>query len=472
MTAAQQTGLAVFLAVLGIAGVVFGYVQYRGLQDEPDDAEPTPPTPHHRLGLAYALAGVASIVAGIVLAVPLVTGAYAPVAAPGPAPAAQKPRPEPNLIPNDSVEKSDESGDPVAWRTDEWGDHDATYEYAMPGRTGSRSFIVRMTKHTDGDAKWRHEPRPVTPGDYYQYTDFYISDVITHVAVAFWDSSGNVSFKALKDAPASRVWSIYRDGFTVPEGVTMASVYHVLATPGSLQTDDFTLRRTPEPSQFTRGIVSLTFDDGWDTDFTNALPVLKEHQVKATHYIISGFIGDTDEGYMTAEQIMALVEYGAEIGSHTVTHPRLTQVDASRVATEMADSRETLEALVGKPVTEFAYPWGDHDAQVMDQAREQYGSARTTISGENTPSGYDPHRIVMMPVDGHTSMAEIKEWVDSAEQNKHWLVLMYHRIDTDGHDASVTPKSLGAAIEYIKSTGVPILPVGEARAELEPQLKQ
>ncbi|HYM35279.1 MAG TPA: polysaccharide deacetylase family protein, partial [Steroidobacteraceae bacterium] len=77
---------------------------------------------------------------------------------------------------------------------------------------------------------------------------------------------------------------------------------------------------------------------------------------------------------MTDEQVRRLHRAGIDIGAHTMTHPILTCVDASSARREIVDSKSRLEAIIGAPVTTFAYPNGkpsqDYDATHVAIVRE------------------------------------------------------------------------------------------------------
>jgi hypothetical protein len=124
--------------------------------------------------------------------------------------------------------------------------------------------------------------------------------------------------------------------------------------------------------------------------------------------------------------------------------------------------------LLGRPVTDFALPYGDYDAQVIDQIRPFYRSARTTTSGYNTPSNFDPYRIVSMGVDVGTTTATVESWVNTAVENHYWLVLFYHKIDDSG-GSSVPAANLDAQLACIKRLGVRVETVSQALDELTPQ---
>ena len=96
------------------------------------------------------------------------------------------------------------------------------------------------------------------------------------------------------------------------------------------------------------------------------------------------------EGLMlTPEMVVNLDRHGIEIGAHTVTHPILTSLDDASAMQEIRDSKRELEAIVGKPVTMFAYPNGkvgkDFDQRHVAMVREAgFQAAFTTAVGAIT----------------------------------------------------------------------------------------
>lgn len=117
-----------------------------------------------------------------------------------------------------------------------------------------------------------------------------------------------------------------------------------------------------------RGLVGITFDDGYLSVLEAALPELLRHRFTATMFIISGRLGGSnewDEGprwpLMSAGQVGELTAAGMEIGSHSATHPRLAGIDAGQLETEVSGSRASIGELVGAPIRGFAYPYGSMD---------------------------------------------------------------------------------------------------------------
>jgi peptidoglycan/xylan/chitin deacetylase (PgdA/CDA1 family) len=118
-----------------------------------------------------------------------------------------------------------------------------------------------------------------------------------------------------------------------------------------------------------RGMVGITFDDGYTSVLETALPELHRHGFGATAFIIADRLGATnewDEGpvwpLLSGDAVRELARAGIEIGSHSATHPRLAGLPAGQLTAEVTGSRASLASLLGAPVTGFAYPYGSMDA--------------------------------------------------------------------------------------------------------------
>jgi peptidoglycan/xylan/chitin deacetylase (PgdA/CDA1 family) len=104
--------------------------------------------------------------------------------------------------------------------------------------------------------------------------------------------------------------------------------------------------------------IILTFDDGSETTYTTALPIMQRYGFTGVSYIVYNYVGLTH--YMTADQIRALHAAGWDIGSHSLSHRDLT-MHPERQESEIVQSRQRLESLLGGPVLSFAYPFGAYN---------------------------------------------------------------------------------------------------------------
>lgn len=143
--------------------------------------------------------------------------------------------------------------------------------------------------------------------------------------------------------------------------------------------------------------VSLTFDDGYESFLTYALPVLERCGFQATVYAVAGLIGQRarwlGEGWkqplpklMNADQLKEIRASGMTIGSHTMRHPRLAESSSEQQRRELADSRAALEDLLGAEVRHLCYPYGSFNLEaVHNAAASGYASATTCLRGPVEP---------------------------------------------------------------------------------------
>lgn len=127
--------------------------------------------------------------------------------------------------------------------------------------------------------------------------------------------------------------------------------------------------------------ILLTFDDGhWDFA-TVVLPILKKYQVRATAYIIPGFVGGSD--FMTKDQVQEAINSGlVEIGAHTVHHIALKGKLLPIVQYEVGQSKAMLESTYHIHVVSFAYPGGAFDMQAADVVKDDgFATAVSTVPG-------------------------------------------------------------------------------------------
>ncbi|MEU5630226.1 polysaccharide deacetylase family protein [Streptomyces rishiriensis] len=127
-----------------------------------------------------------------------------------------------------------------------------------------------------------------------------------------------------------------------------------------------------------RGLVGLTFDDGYADFLTGALPVLRRNGCTATLFVLPGRL-DGDNAWdplgprkplLSADGIRRAAGEGVEIGSHGLTHVDLTAADDVTLKAETAESRAVLAELLGAEPDGFCYPYGTIDRRAVDAVRE------------------------------------------------------------------------------------------------------
>ena len=108
--------------------------------------------------------------------------------------------------------------------------------------------------------------------------------------------------------------------------------------------------------------IILTFDDGSETIYENALPIMQRYNFTGVSYIVYNYVGTRN--YMGTDEIRALYTAGWEVGSHGLNHTDLT-AHPNRQMDEIVESRRRLESLLGIPILSFAYPFGAYDSDSL-----------------------------------------------------------------------------------------------------------
>jgi peptidoglycan/xylan/chitin deacetylase (PgdA/CDA1 family) len=143
--------------------------------------------------------------------------------------------------------------------------------------------------------------------------------------------------------------------------------------------------------------IVLTFDDGSETIYENALPILQRYHFTGVSYIVYNYIGVRN--YMNADQIRAVHAAGWEIGSHSLSHVDLT-TRPDRQKDEIVESRRQLEALLGIPILSFAYPFGAYDSDSLHYVHQAGYIAAMGLGNESLQGNKNLFYLYRQAVNG------------------------------------------------------------------------
>lgn len=142
--------------------------------------------------------------------------------------------------------------------------------------------------------------------------------------------------------------------------------------------------------------VLLTFDDGYRNFLTSALPRLAARDMRASMFVITdriqpnnqahvnGWSESDDESFLSWEEIKTLRRQGVEIGSHTCSHRKLSEIVPGEAERELRQSHETIAAHLSQATMPLAFPYGAYSEPVVAITRElPYTCAFTTDAGTN-----------------------------------------------------------------------------------------
>ncbi len=140
--------------------------------------------------------------------------------------------------------------------------------------------------------------------------------------------------------------------------------------------------------------ILITFDDGRKNNYTQAFPILSQLGLPALFFITSDFIGT--EGFMTEHEINFVSRNNISIGSHSLTHPDFGKISIQKTKKELKQSKKTLERIILKEITTFAYPYGntvnmkENDKEVLNNLGYKQAYA---FGGNGLPWKEDSYRI-------------------------------------------------------------------------------
>jgi len=174
---------------------------------------------------------------------------------------------------------------------------------------------------------------------------------------------------------------------------------------------------------WTRGVplgagkpIVLTFDNGYASQYVNALPILKRLGWVGNENIqLSGL--PPSQGGLTNAQVRGLLTAGWELDTQGISHADLITLDAAELHDQVATARQILQKRYGVPVNWFCYPSGHYNATVIAAVKAAgYVGSTTVIPGWAAPSE-DPYRLPRLRVLGGTSPSALLDQIAQAQAN-------------------------------------------------------
>jgi peptidoglycan/xylan/chitin deacetylase (PgdA/CDA1 family) len=152
--------------------------------------------------------------------------------------------------------------------------------------------------------------------------------------------------------------------------------------------------------------IVLTFDNGYQSQYTNALPVLRQlGWVGVENLQLTGL--PPSQGGLSSAQIRGLIGAGWELDTQGFSHADLIALDPSQLHYQVAVARSEVQRLYHVPVNWFCYPSGHYDAAVVEAVRAAGYRGSTTVVPGWAQSGGDPYRLPRLRVLGGTTGSQL-----------------------------------------------------------------
>ena len=160
--------------------------------------------------------------------------------------------------------------------------------------------------------------------------------------------------------------------------------------------------------------VMITVDDGWRSNIDIMLPILEKYHFCCTIFVTTGpeaWIFRKFEGLdrgLTANEVGDLQRRGVSIGSHTVTHPYLIEMNDEEIRKEFLDSKLTLEAWTGAPCRFLSIPGNFYDRRIAQIAYECGYEGVFTANVGTVSAATDAFDIKRLIIEGAFTLSEFQ----------------------------------------------------------------
>ena len=155
--------------------------------------------------------------------------------------------------------------------------------------------------------------------------------------------------------------SIYEHQFEEQMNYLAENNFETITLPDVLELTNNKNKNTKKP-------VVITFDDGYENNFTYAFPILKKHNLKATIFIIVNRVASAN--YMSWQQLEEMSNFGIDMQSHTFSHKPLETLSTTAITHELQASKKILGERLKKPVDFISFPHGSCNKNIIENTKK------------------------------------------------------------------------------------------------------
>ena len=210
-----------------------------------------------------------------------------------------------------------------------------------------------------------------------------------------------------------------------------------------------------------KAAASFTFDDAYESHITNLFPLAEKLGIKVTCFLT----GDSYFLKNNYDKFLQMAQAGHEMGNHTETHPKLTQLSDADRKREILDYKKFLrEQLPGLPFNVFGTPYCDNNEEVQDIIGQEHYISRDCRGYGRITWDKEPNWLSMDSKAWQRSLNTVEEFKQIARDTNtagEWIIYMNHGVDEDqNNDYSIDPGDLAAIIQQAKDLDMWIAPFG------------
>jgi peptidoglycan/xylan/chitin deacetylase (PgdA/CDA1 family) len=215
--------------------------------------------------------------------------------------------------------------------------------------------------------------------------------------------------------PNTPVWTLMHLGLKFPgAAVIVGALYFVLA-------------EDPKP------MVAITFDDGRESVYTEALPLLSEYGFVATAYIPTEFVNR--DGFVTTQQLLEIVSNEWEIGAHGTDHTAFTDLSPEELLHDLVYPIQYLPNVTGQEVLSVASPFGYYNDVTLEQIQKTYFNhvnAYSPALGLNTVENFDEYNIHRLDITEDITSEYLCNQIANLPNDSLFVTIVHNITDEPG----------------------------------------
>lgn len=214
-----------------------------------------------------------------------------------------------------------------------------------------------------------------------------------------------------------------------------------------------------------KSAASFTFDDAYESHITQLFPLVQKKGIQVTCFLT----GDSYYLRHNYEKFLAMAQAGHEMGNHTETHPKLTQLSDSERRREILEYRKFLQdKLPGLPFNVFGTPYCDNNEEVQKIIGQEHYISRDCRGYGRIIWDKEINWLSMDSKAWQRSLNTVEEFQQIARDTYdagEWIIYMNHGVDYDkNNDYSIDPEDLEKIIQQVKDLDMWIAPFGTVGA--------
>jgi peptidoglycan/xylan/chitin deacetylase (PgdA/CDA1 family) len=217
-------------------------------------------------------------------------------------------------------------------------------------------------------------------------------------------------------------------------------------------------------------LLTLWFDDGWSTQYSQAFLLLEKYNLTAALAVPTRLIGYPD--YMSWAQVKKLQANGWEITAHTRNHDcAMDTADFSHQREEIVGGLEDLQ-IQNIFAPNYVSPCGIVNESMLQLVKENFNSYRTSGSGVNPLPVADKYNLLVRTIEVSTTVGDVHTWIKEAQDSSSWLIIVFHQIDDKKGEFSTTPQLYTQMVQAVLDSEIQVVLPSQALGLTDERVKK